>query len=99
METTKELPVEKQAMLKKFKSSGKSITQYCREENIPYHLMSYWQRKEKYLQTVKDKKFTKIKLVSSKISDQNKIEIIYGHGTRIVFYGRINMNDLKEMIR
>ena len=60
METTKELPAEKQAMLEKWKTSGKRIKQYCMDESIPYYAMSYWQRKAKYLASGKDKKFIKV---------------------------------------
>jgi rRNA pseudouridine-1189 N-methylase Emg1 (Nep1/Mra1 family) len=99
MEKIKSLPQDKQAMLEKWKTSGKSIKQYCLDENIPYHAMSYWQRKEKYLATGKDKKFIKVKLNSPSVINQNKTEIIYSNGTRIIFYGSTNVNELKQLAR
>jgi transposase-like protein len=97
METTKTLPAEKQAMLEKFKESGKSITQYCLEENISYHTLSYWHRKDKYLQTGKDKKFIKVKLKKPGSSYQNKTELQLSNGNRIIFHGQININELKQL--
>jgi hypothetical protein len=97
METTKKLPPDKQAMLDKFNSSGKSIKQYCLDENIPYHLMSYWQRKEKYLKTGKDKKFIKVKFKEPSQTAQNKTELIFSNGNRIIFHGHVNMNELKQL--
>ncbi len=99
MEKIKSLPQDKQAMLDKWQTSGKSIKQYCLDENIPYHTMSYWQRKQKYLQSGKDKKFIKVKLSSASVINQNKTEIIYSNGTRIIFYGSTNVNELKQLAR
>ena len=99
MEKIKSLPIDKQAMLEKWKASGKRIKQYCVEENIPYHTMSYWHRKEKYLAIGKDKKFIKLKHSGQPTTSQNKTEIIYGNGTRMVFYGSINMKELKQLVR
>jgi hypothetical protein len=49
MERIKLLPADKQAMLDKWRSSGKNINQYCLQANIGYHKMNYWLRKEKLL--------------------------------------------------
>ena len=106
METAKTLPPDKQAMLDKFKASSKSIKQYCLDENIPYHLMGYWQRKEKFLSTGKDKKFIKVslrhaqgkKLKEPSVICQNKTELIFSNGNRIIFHDHVNMHELKELV-
>lgn len=99
METGKLLPADKQAMLDRFKSSGKSIKQYCIDENVPYHLMGYWQRKEKFIETGKDKKFIKVKLKEPSTAVQNKTEVIYSNGNKIIFHGHVNMNELKQLAK
>ena len=100
MEKIKSLPQDKQSMLEKWQASGKRIKKYCMEENIPYHTMSYWHRKQKFLTTGRDKKFIKIKL-SEPVPSRHptKTEIIYGNGNRIVFYGLTNVNELKRLAR
>ncbi len=99
MESIKTIPSDKQTMLDKYKASGKSIKQYCLEENIPYHLMGYWQRKEKFLATGKDKKFIKVKIKEPLALHQNKTELIFSNGNKIVFYGAININELKQLAK
>jgi hypothetical protein len=100
MERTKSLPQDKQDMLDKLKLSGKSIKQYSVDKNISYHFLSYWHRKQRSLSTGRDKKFIKVKLSDPIPSlGQNKTEIIYSNGNRIVFYGSININELRQLVK
>lgn len=99
MEKINSLPQDKQAMLDKWKASGKNIKQYCIDENIGYHTMSYWHRKEKYLATGKDKKFIKVKIKEVPIADQSKTELIFNNGNRILFHYEVNMMELKHLVR
>ena len=97
MEKIKSIPTDKQAMIDKWRSGGKKINQYCLEENIGYHKMNYWMRKEKYLSSGGDKKFIKVKLKAPTIGYENKTELILSNGNRIIFHGHVNMDDLKQL--
>lgn len=99
MEQIKSLPQDKQAMLSKWKISGKSIKQYCIDENKSYHSMSYWHRKAKKIAMGNDKRFIKLKIKEASLSDQNTTEVIFNNGNKIIFHFQVKIHQLKELLR
>lgn len=86
---------EKQLMLNEWKSSGQSITSFCKDRNIAYHSFFYWQKKLSDPASSTQSKF--IELPSLPSSPLPYTEIIYPNGKRIVFHHSIDIALLQQL--
>lgn len=84
------------SMIDRWKASGKSIKAFCKEENISYHLFSYW--KKQYSKQNNPKGFIKIKPVDHLIAKDSTCAIILTNGHRITFSNRPEVGYLKELL-
>jgi hypothetical protein len=83
MEIKSEKTNERLEMIDRWKASGKSISSFCKEENIPYFTFLYW--RDKLFKKNNRSGFVKIKpSVSHKLKDTT-CEIIFTNGNRLNF--------------
>ena len=87
---------ERFALIDRWKSSGKSINIFCKEENISYHMFLYW--KKKYFKQTSSKGFIKIKPSTGLIAKESACEIIFSNGNRINFNSSPEVSYLKQLL-
>jgi transposase-like protein len=89
---------EGQALVERWKSSGKSISEYCREHSIPSHRINYWKKRVETLEGDKAEgnKFLSIELQNN--SDQARYEVQTPKGYIIRLYTAISLSDILRQI-
>lgn len=89
---------EGQALVERWKTSGQSISDYCREHSIPTHRINYWKKRVETLEGNKAEgnKFLPIELQNN--SDQVRYEIQTPKGYVIKLYTAISLSDIFRQI-
>jgi hypothetical protein len=77
---------DKIKMLYNCQSSGKSIQQYCKDENIPYHTFLYWRKKINKKDTPKPSGFIALQSKPSFYKESKVAEVFFSNGNRVVLY-------------
>ena len=96
MNKSHQIRSEKQLMLDTWQASGKSISSFCKEQNIAYHSFFYWKKKLSAVRLPSPNKF--IELPSPALSLPLPLtEIIYPNGKRIVFHSLPEISILKQL--
>lgn len=90
-------------LISAWKSSGKSRKEYCEEENIPYHRLTYWERVFNKEQShsnrpPKGNKFIPIKINEGNLH-QSGIEIKTPSGYSIKLFETISLNALIQVLK
>ena len=83
MEIKSEKTKERLEMINRWKASGKSISSFCKEENIPYFTFLYW--RDKLVKKNNRSGFVKIKAIVSPKMKDTTCEIIFTNGNRLSF--------------
>lgn len=96
MKTSKDNFENKFETIERWKQSGKSISQFCKDENLPYHKFHYWRRK--YIKTNNPIGFIKIKKNLREPLVGNYCELYFASGTRLVFNQKPEAGYIKELL-
>ena len=103
MENKSEHLQEKKILNERWEQSGKSIIQFCRDENLSYHTFHYWRKKLASKNTVTTKKtgskFIKLKSVSKEISGAGYCELILSNGHRLLFHQQPEVDFVKQLMK
>ena len=87
---------EKIAMIKRWQDGGLSQKDFCREEQIPYHIFHYWYKRVRAGENPVRKKFVKIPANHLALSEC-RAEVHFANGTRIVLHGNVKVSELKQL--
>jgi len=95
MENREQLRQQQFAMITSWQQSGQSQQQYCRQNNIAYHVFHYW-----YKVYRKEHATAKASFVALNISQplQAHVEVQLADGKRIVFHQPVSAAYLKALI-
>jgi transposase-like protein len=87
---------EGQALVLNWKASGKSISEYCKENSIPAHRINYWKKQfgERSSMSVEGNRFLPIELKDKSNTLQYEIQTPAGYIIRIYTHAQ-----LSELIR
>lgn len=96
MENNLEKQGERFKMVERWQQSGKSINEFCKEENIGYYSFAYW--RDKFLKQNQPNGFIKIKANPENSSTLNSCEIIFANGNRISFSKLPDMLFIKQLM-
>jgi hypothetical protein len=86
---------ERKIRLERWKQSGKTIAQFCRDENTPYHTFLYWHKK--LIGTKQAKYFVKFNFSDSN-ARPNLCEVVFLNVNRIIFSSAPDALFLKQLI-
>jgi len=96
MKDSKEKIGDKFGIIERWKQSGKTISQFCKEENIPYHKFHYLH--SKYKQQNNTSKFIKIKPLVREVIGGSYCELYFANGSRLVFNQKPEAVFIKQLL-
>ena len=96
MKDSKEKFGNKFETIERWKQSGKTIIQFCKEENLSYHKFHYWH--SKYKQQNNTSKFTKIKPITREVISGSYCELYFANGSRLVFNQKPEADFIKQLL-
>jgi len=85
--------------ISEWKQSGKSMKQYCRDNNISFDSFYYWYRKFSKIDSCNNEDFVPLKIINKPAIKENKIEIHYPNGVKLLLTGGNNLSYLRELIK
>ena len=85
------------ACIRSWQRSDVSQKEWCRQQDVPYHLFHYWYRKYKDQQEAADEKGGFVQLAMS-CSPATGCEVVFTDGTRIVFHQPVGVKYLKDLL-
>lgn len=97
MKDTKENDALKFAMIERWHQSKQSKTQFCKTENIAFHVFYYWHTKYTK-QNNTSCKFIKIAALDIPQMQSNYCELHFTNGLRLVFSEMPTADYLKQLI-
>jgi len=102
MENKSEVLQEKALLIDQWQQSGKSIIQFCKDENISYHTFHYWRKKLSSRDAFGTKKpgakFIKLKNVAKRVVDPGYCEVVLTNGNRVVLHGQLQSDFIKSLL-
>lgn len=96
MQNKSEKIKERQALIDRWKASGKSINAFCKQENVSYYTLLYWRKKLE--NQTPSKGFIKIKPTKNIKPNDSTCELIFSNGNRINFSICPEVVYLKELL-
>lgn len=96
MKDSKEKSGDKFEAIERWKQSGKTINQFCKEENLSYHKFHY--RHLKYQQQNSPSKFIKIKPIARDVIGNSYCELYFANGCRLVFNQKPEADFIKQLL-
>ena len=97
MQVTKLDSKHMDSLLERLKQSGKSLSQFCKDENVATHRIYYWQKKC----SRKDKpkpEFIKIPVARVGPSENSICEIHFPSGIRVTFKTQPEASFIKQLV-
>ncbi len=85
------------ACIRSWKQSDISQKEWCRQQDIPYHLFHYWYRKYKDQQGTGNDKGAFVQLAVTSTTARG-CEVVFADGTRIVFHQPVAAQYLKDLL-
>jgi hypothetical protein len=82
-----------------WEQSGKSKKQYCRDNNISFYRFYYWYRKFNKIDFCNKEDFVPLRILDKPAIKENKIEIHYPNGVKLLLTGENNLSYLRELIK
>jgi len=85
---------ERIELVERWQKSGKTVIQFCKEENISYPTFHYWRKK---LNPSIEKGFVKLKTsAGGAVSDY--CEVIFTNGIRLLFHQQPQIDFVKQLL-
>ena len=85
------------ACIRSWQQSDVSQKEWCRQQEIPYHIFHYWYRKYKDQQAPADGKGAFVQLAMTS-RPATGCEVVFADGTRIVFHQPVGAAYLKDLL-
>jgi hypothetical protein len=85
------------ANIASWQTSDLSQKEWCRQQEIPYHVFHYWYRvyREEHLQLDNDNSFVRLTM---KADADAPCEVVFTDGTKVVFREPISVQYLKDLL-
>lgn len=85
------------ASIASWRRSELSQKEWCKQQDIPYHIFHYWYRvyREEHLQAGNDGSFVKL---SVKPEADASCEVVFADGTKILFREPVTVHYLKSLL-
>jgi hypothetical protein len=86
--------------ISQWQQSALSQKQYCRQNNMPYHMFHYWYKRyrDEHGSNHQSSSFIPVNIQAS-TSSGAAIEVLLVDGTRLLFHGHVSSDYLKAIIR
>jgi hypothetical protein len=97
MKGTKENDAIKFGMIERWQESKQTISQFCKTENIAFHVFYYWHSKYKK-QNSPPAKFIKIAAPEISQMQLNYCELHFANGMRLVFNQMPDAGFIKQLL-
>ena len=97
MKGTKENDAIKFAMIERWQQSKQTISQFCKTENIAFHVFYYWHSKYK-MQNNTSAGFIKIPALEISQMQLTYCELHFTNGMRLVFNQMPNAGFIKQLL-
>ena len=97
MQTTKLDATLMDSLLEQLKQSGKSLSQFCQDENVPKQRLYYWQKRLRRKNKPKPE-FIKIPAFQMGHYEKSICEIHFPSGIRITFNTQPDANFIKQLV-
>lgn len=82
-------------MIRAWQQSGQSQLDYCKQNNVAYHVFHYWYKVYRLQHTTAEPGFVSLNIAASL---QANVEILFADGKRIVFHQPVSADYLKAVI-
>ena len=85
------------SLLERLKQSGKSLSQFCKDENVATQQLYYWQKKRSRKEKPKPE-FIKIATAQVRHYENPICEIHFPSGIRVTFKTQPNASFIKQLV-
>src|ERR1035437_998015 len=97
MKSNKESDAIKFAMIERWQQSKQTVSEFCKSENVAFHVFYYWHNKYKK-QNKAPAKFIKIAAPLITSSPLNYCELYFTNGMRLVFKDLPDAGFIKQLL-
>ena len=102
MATPAEILSQRTALIERWHQSGKSIKQFCNDENFGYHAFHYWKKKLKGESVHENKSalgFIRLEHSLPEVTHSICCELVLSRGNRILFHTLPPVNFVKQLLK